>query len=424
MNDLTTLLPSVQLPDNDPRRLAALEKFQQTGFPDINMEEWRFTNLRPFLSGFDQIRLIQSDKSQLQSSELSKVLIPGMDCYVLITVNGKLNQALSLLPADIHVNEPSWENEAKDELPEEIATRPLNQLNVAMHTGGLAITIPKNVVIEKPLHLINVIDHAQPGFVFPRHYIYCEANSSFRLVESSYVRNTNTPVFKISHTSIHLSENAQMRHMYLQHAEADIRSCRQTYVSQAAASNYSNWTISLQGPALLRNNLDIYSKGRLSHSDLYGLCFINGDQLVDNHTAMHHMVADCTSNEFYKSVLHGNSKAVFNGKVFVHEDAQKTNAFQRNNNMLLSDKALVHTKPQLEIFADDVRCSHGCTVGRFEESALFYLRSRGIGEELARNLLVEAFAFDVTSTIEIEELRQYLNQLIHAKMEGANVLYN
>ena len=414
----------ISLPSNDARRAEALEQFLQTGFPDIRQEDWRFTNLRPFLAPFEGVRPVSGSGQPISAAELKKILIPGMDCHILVVLNGHVQPEACDLPEGIVLREPQWADEVADDLPAEIASRPLNQLNVAMHEGGLHLTIPKNTVIEKPIHLIHLFDHDAPGFIFPRHYIHCEANASFRLLESTYVRNAGVPVFKVGHTSIHLDENAVMRHMYLQHAEADLRACRQTYVSQAGASTYSNWTISLQGPALLRNNLDIYSRGRLSHSDMFGLCFIGAEQLVDNHTAMHHMEPDCTSNEFYKSVLQGNSKVVFNGKVFVHQDAQKTNAFQRNNNMLLSDKALVHTKPQLEIFADDVRCSHGCTIGRFEESALFYLRSRGIGEELARNLLVEAFAYDVTSTIAIDALKQYINQLIHARMDGAKVIYN
>ncbi len=167
---------------------------------------------------------------------------------------------------------------------------------------------------------------------------------------------------------------------------------------------------------LVRNNLNIALDGKHAQSNLFGLYLAADHQLIDNHTLVDHRVAECNSNEHYKGVLLGNAKAVFNGKIFVQKDAQKTNAFQQNNNLLLSEKAVIDSKPQLEIFADDVKCSHGATVGSLNAEALFYLRSRGIGETTARNLLVNAFAFDITNKIKSLPLKTHIEKLIRNYM--------
>jgi Fe-S cluster assembly protein SufD len=198
----------------------------------------------------------------------------------------------------------------------------------------------------------------------------------------------------------------------LQTAAAGARIIQQTTVHQQRQSLYNNFTITLPGADLVRNDLQTRLEEDHTETHLYGLYLAAGNQLVDNHTLVDHQKPHCLSNELYKGVLLEQSTGVFNGKVYVHQDAQKTNAFQQNNNLVISKKATIDSKPQLEIFADDVKCSHGSTVGQFSEDALFYLRARGIGEEAAKGLLINAFAFDVTEKIRIPEVEAHVNELI------------
>jgi Fe-S cluster assembly protein SufD len=187
-------------------------------------------------------------------------------------------------------------------------------------------------------------------------------------------------------------------------------------VSQKKHSVYNNYTFCLQGSDLLRNELHVLLDEEHTETNLYGLYLASGNQLVDNHTFVEHRKPNCYSNELYKGVLSEQASGVFNGKIHVYKDAQKTNAFQQNNNLLMGRKATVDSKPQLEIYADDVKCSHGSTVGQFSDEALFYLRARGIGEEMAKGLLINAFAFDVTEKIKIPELESHVNKLISGRI--------
>ena len=208
------------------------------------------------------------------------------------------------------------------------------------------------------------------------------------------------------------SEQAHLQHYYIQTGNENTRYIHHTEVVQRASSLYNNYKASFPGTGLLRNNLNVSLDGENIESHLYGLYLAGGHQLIDNHTIVDHLKPHCHSNELYKGVMKDEAVAVFNGKIFVRKDAQKTNAFQKNNNLMLSKKAVVDSKPQLEIFADDVKCSHGSTIGQFNEDALFYLKARGIGEEKAKALLIHAFAYDVTEKIPLPAVQAHINQLI------------
>jgi len=213
-----------------------------------------------------------------------------------------------------------------------------------------------------------------------------------------------------------VEQQAYLHHYDLQTGRAGMRFVQRTEAAQLKHSNYSNYTFTLPGADFVRNNLVLHLDAPDLESHLYGLYLAAGSQLVDNHTEVHHKHPNGESNQLYKGVLLDKAKAVFNGKIYVYPDAQKTNAFQQSNNILFSDKATVNAKPQLEIFADDVKCSHGTTVGQLSGDALFYLRSRGISEDSAKNMMVNAFAFDVTQKIKNEALRVYLERLVMQKM--------
>ncbi|MBC7903518.1 MAG: Fe-S cluster assembly protein SufD, partial [Gemmatimonadaceae bacterium] len=223
-------------------------------------------------------------------------------------------------------------------------------------------------------------------------------------------------VFVNSVSEVSLGENAIFSHYYIQTGHARTTSIQHTEVEQARSSVYNNYKVSLPGARLFRNNLHVRLNGENTETHLYGLYLAGGNQLVDNHTLVDHRHPNCQSNELYKGVMKDEATGVFNGKIFVRKPAQKTNAFQKNNNLMLSRKATIDSKPQLEIFADDVKCSHGSTIGQFNENALFYLKSRGIGDAKARALLVHAFAFDVTEKIPIPEVQAHINQMLEDKL--------
>jgi len=213
-------------------------------------------------------------------------------------------------------------------------------------------------------------------------------------------------------TEIFVQTDARLDHVVLQTAGEGVRLVQHTTVRQQKQSLYNNYTFTLPGAELVRNDLQARLEEDHTETHLYGLYLAAGGQLVDNHTLVDHQKPNCFSNELYKGVLLEKSTGVFNGKVYVHQDAQKTNAFQQNNNLVISKQATIDSKPELEIYADDVKCSHGSTVGQFSEDALFYLRARGLGEETAKALLITAFAFDVTEKLRNEAVEAYVNELI------------
>jgi Fe-S cluster assembly protein SufD len=236
--------------------------------------------------------------------------------------------------------------------------------------------------------------------------------------------NIDAKIWANSLTEIIVHPDAKLDHTVIQAAGAGVRLIQHTTVRQKRQSLYNNFTFTLPGADLVRNDLRAKLEEEHTESHLYGLYLTAGQQLVDNHTLVDHQKPFCLSNELYKGVLLEQSTGVFNGKVYVHKDAQKTNAFQQNNNLVISKKATIDSKPQLEIFADDVKCSHGSTVGQFSEDALFYLRARGIGEEAAKGLLINAFAFDVTEKIRIPAVEAHINELISLHIPLTNSLVN
>jgi Fe-S cluster assembly protein SufD len=262
------------------------------------------------------------------------------------------------------------------------------------------------------VHVIHVFTSDKNLFVQPRHLFIARQGSSFRLIESVVNADDASAMFVNSVTNVILEQDAQFDHCFINSGKKGKRYIHQTQVSQAFQSLFNNYNFSLPEADLIRNNLNVVLEDKHTESHLYGLYLATDNQLIDNHSLVDHRMPECDSNEHYKGVLFGNAKAVFSGKIFVREDAQKTNAFQQNNNLLLSDKAVIDSKPQLEIYADDVKCSHGATVGSFNSEALFYLRSRGIGENAARALLVNAFAFDITDKIRNEHVKAHVQKLI------------
>jgi Fe-S cluster assembly protein SufD len=415
-------------------RQSAFEKFRALGgFPSIRNEDWRYTNLARFLKDEFTIEGWEvtesndgpSDNGSSARSEipapdgslLKKAHIAGLDCYQIVLVNGswdgrveggELPKGIQLLKVADARQDPAlsvyFEKQAG-------WNEPFANLNAALFTDGLFVRVDAGVVIEKPLHIIHLYTSENNLLVQPRNVWVINKNAELSAIES-IVSGGKGIIWVNGLSDVLVHADARFHHTMLQTAGMGVRLIQHTNVRQHRQSLYNNFTITLPGADLVRNDLQTRLEEDHTETHLYGLYLTAGNQLVDNHTLVDHQKPHCLSNELYKGVLLEQSTGVFNGKVYVHQDAQKTNAFQQNNNLVISPKATIDSKPQLEIFADDVKCSHGSTVGQFSEEALFYLRARGIGEETAKGLLINAFAFDVTEKIRIPEVETHVNELI------------
>jgi Fe-S cluster assembly protein SufD len=285
-------------------------------------------------------------------------------------------------------------------------------LNTALFSDGLFIRVKAGALPDKPLHIIHAYTSGTNLMVQPRHLWVVNERAEANIVESIVADGGEARIWANSRTEIVLHRDAKLDHAVIQSAPAGTRLVNQTTVRQKKQSLYNNYTFTLPGADLVRNDLQAKLEEDHTETHLYGLYLAAGQQLIDNHTLVDHQKPHCFSNELYKGVLLEQSTGVFNGKVYVHQEAQKTNAFQQNNNLVIGKKATIDSKPELEIFADDVKCSHGSTVGQFSEDALFYLRARGVGEAAAKSLLINAFAFDVTEKIKHAAVENHVNRLI------------
>lgn len=397
-------------------RQTSFEKFRSLGFPGIRNEDWKYTNLTRFLK--DEFSLGGPGVVKPDAGLLEKATIPSLDCYQIVLVNGSwqgaikggpLPQGIQLLsvaaarldPAlSAYFERTEWNNQ------------PFASLNSALFTDGLFIRVDAGVTVDKPLHVVHLYTAGHNLFVQPRHVWVVNRNAELSVIESIISDGGAAKIWVNGLTEIIVHTDARLDHTVIQAAGNGLRLIQHTTVRQKKQSLYNNYTFTLPGAELVRNDLQARLEEDHTESHLYGLYLAAGHQLIDNHTLVDHQKPFCYSNELYKGVLLEQSTGVFNGKVYVHKDAQKTNAFQQNNNLVIGKKATIDSKPELEIFADDVKCSHGSTVGQFSEDALFYLRARGIGEDTAKSLLINAFAFDVTEKIKSPAVENYINELI------------
>ena len=419
--------------DGDLRRArqSAFDKFRLLGFPSIKNEDWKYTNIGRFLK--DEFALgVSAGAPSVVLPEAA--IIPGLDGYRIVLVNWVWNGEVSggPLPKGVEIKrvaeaiqDPALAGYFENGKWGNLA---FVHLNTALFTDGLFIRV--NGAVDKPLQIIHLYSAERNLMIQPRHVWVVNANAELTVVESVFsveaegkrgeVKTGEVKIWVNSLTGIIAHTDSRVDHTVIQAAAAGARLVNHTTVRQKKQSLYNNYTFTLPGADLVRNDLQARLEEDHTETHLYGLYLAAGQQLVDNHTLVDHQKPSCFSNELYKGVLLEQSTGVFNGKVYVHKDAQKTNAFQQNNNLVISKKATIDSKPELEIFADDVKCSHGSTVGQFSEDAVFYLRARGIGEETAKALLIAAFAFDVTEKIKIRAVENYINQLIsqHIPVQG------
>jgi Fe-S cluster assembly protein SufD len=411
------------------RRREAIAWFEERGFPTVRDEEWRFTNVSPIAAmPFD---LASSRKgSGLHRKEIQRFLFDGLHTHTMVFVNGSYSPELSAvraLPRGVELRSLADALMSGNDVVLEhilghvpIDRNGFTALNAAFFRDGAFVSVPDGVIIHEPVHCVFIAtDEGQPFLAGPRNLIVTRKDSRLSVVERcvslsapSYLTNAVTEFI--------VGENSVVEHDRLQLENTSAYHVNTTHIHQRANSNVTSNSIALGG-RLVRNDLTVDLAGEGVECTLNGISVATGDQLIDNHTAIDHAAPNCASHELYKSVLDGRSRGVFNGKIIVRQDAQKTDARQTNRTLLLSDEATIDTKPQLEIFADDVRCTHGATVGQLDAEQLFYLRSRGLEEIVARDILTFAFAKDVIQRIHIAPLRERLDAMLHARLRQGRV---
>jgi Fe-S cluster assembly protein SufD len=405
-------------------RTNALELFEETGFPTTKMEDWKYTNVSPiFTHKYEDA----SPLVKVSRSDAEKFRIKNLSTAVLVFLNGKYQEGLSSKMhelsflgvkigslADWLKREPELvlQNFSRyTKMPSGFAS-----LNTAFTVDGTFIYIPDNVTIKEPIHILNL--HGEEGSKIlsqPRNLVITGKNVQAKFIET-YNSISSEPNFSNIVTEIVAGENSNIEWYKIQDENLSSYQVTLTQAEQKRGSVFTIYTVTTGG-SIVRNDINTVLDDENCEAHLFGLYLTEDSQHVDNHTFIDHAKPHCVSNELFKGVLNNKSHAVFNGKVYVRPDAQKTNAYQSNKNILLSKEATVDTKPQLEIFADDVKCSHGATVGQIDEDSLFYLRTRGISEEMARSMLIKAFASDVFEDIKIEQVHEHINNLISNKLK-------
>lgn len=374
-------------------------------FPTTRNERWKYTRVAKIAN-----KSFVSDKGNIQQLNL-----PVSDAYTIVFVNGYFNESLSSLtnlPEGIVISPIS---EATSEFLGEIVATEKNifvALNTLHATNGAFVHIKAKTIADKPIQIINVLA-GENTISNTRNLIVSEQFSEAEIVQVFLSENA-VESFANNVTEIIVEDNAKLVVDKLQNESEENFHISTEHISQAKNSNFKINTITLNG-GLVRNDLFIDVKGQNVETYLNGTYVLKGNQHVDNHTTVDHLFANCESNELYKGVVDEKATAVFNGKVFVRPDAQKINAYQSNGNVLLSDSASVNSKPELEIYADDVKCSHGSTTGQLDEEAIFYLRARGISEKSAKALMVTAFIGDVIDKIDNESVVEYVHTELHKR---------
>lgn len=404
-------------------REQAIKTFDKVGFPNRKDEEWRFTNLSPVLSA-DYKLYPEGDEIPVRIEDLKNYFVSNIDSYNIVFINGVYNSFLSSTThdeADICVLSCAMEKMVYQTVVEnyynKIAPKDesFTALNTAFSHDGAYIYIPDKTILSKPIQLMFFSTAKEEEVMYhPRNLIVLGDHSQVQIIERHQTLNQKANLTN-SVTEIAVGKNAELDYYKIQNDASEASLIDNTYISQARDSRASVHTFSFGGK-LTRNNLNFIQNGVNSNSILNGITIISGEQHVDHHTLVEHMAPHCESHELYKGIYDGNSHGVFNGKIFVHKDAQKLNSFQQNNNVLLSDKAEIDTKPQLEIFADDVKCSHGCTVGQLDENAMFYMQQRGIPKTEAKALLLYAFAAEVLELVQIPQIKNRIIAIIADKL--------
>ena len=407
-------------------RAQALKIFEEKGFPSKKDELWKYTSLDALIH--KDYSLFPKSEASIELKDIKKYFLYDTDTYKVIFIDGVYNPFLSNTTHDgldvclmsAALSKPKYRDIINSYF-NKIAPfdESLTALNTSYAKEGAFIYIPKKTVAEKPIEIIHFSSGEQDSlWLQPRNLIVIDKNSQVQIIERHQSLKQHSVVTN-SVTEIYVHEEAFVDYYKLQNDLTTASLIDNTYIQQEKNSHASVHTFSLGGK-LIRNNLRYFHKGEHILSTLKGVTILEGKQHVDHSTMVHHSQPNCESHQDYKGIFSERSEGVFNGQILVDKIAQKTNAFQQNNNVLLDDKATVNSKPQLEIFADDVKCSHGCTIGQMDEEALFYLRSRGIPKKEAKALMTYAFANNVLESVQLPSLKKRINGQIARKL-GVNL---
>ena len=375
-----------------------LTSFLSNGFPTTKDEEWKYTSLKKVIANEYSIE----NKGEIIDSSIIEKYSLGLKNKIIFS-DGKLINTPII--KGVNINDFSEFESAN--------TDSILQLNKALSQNGFTISVDKNTVLESPIEIL-FFSTTVNGFSQYRNQISIGKNSEVKFIER--LQNLNNSASFVNHfTQINCAKNTKVEYNKIQNntAESQLIDTMNVYQEQDSTCNINTLIF---GGSFIRNNLNFEQNGSNCESNMNGVSILNNNQLADNHTFVDHKSAHCRSNEMYKGVYLDNSKGVFNGKIMVRPDAQKIDAFQSNNNLLLSDTSSIDSKPQLEIYADDVKCSHGCTIGQLDDDALFYMRSRGIGIEEAKAVLTYAFASEAIENISVEQVKTLAKKLLAKKL--------
>lgn len=405
----------------------SFEQFERGGFPNIKQEEWKYTNVASIAkanfapAGGSNGTAVSKDGG---ANGLASFIYEEARQSRLVFVNGILRKQLSSLEAlpegvvalDLRqaLRDEEYEATLREYLEHPLLANGFAALNTALFTSGLLLKIPRGVKVEAPIHLLFVgeaIVGNPPPAAFPRVLILAEENSSATIIESYATSQDDCVYLTNAIVDLNLADGAQLQHYKIQRESTGAFHVAMTRAELGPNSTYNTTTINF-GAALSRHDIQVQMDHEGAECSIDGLYMVDGNQHTDTHSVIDHRQPHCTSHQLYKGILDGRSRAVFNGKVFVRHGAQQTDARQTNKNLLLSKEARVDTKPQLEIFADDVKCTHGAAIGQLDEEELFYLESRGINPGLARNMLTYGFAGEVIERIGIESIRRELDEAV------------
>ena len=409
----------------DAIRQNAFNAFSRFGIPTSKHEEWKYTRIGGLFNKEYNFP-VSTLSTSLSVTDVDAVRLPGHEqANELVFVNGLFSFPLSSIRSK-NLIVLRLEEAAKNEYAAIVSKHlghssnylkdGINALNTAFVQGGVFIHVKKGQVPEHPVYIYNIADARTVNvFAQPRSLVHIGENAQVQLIET-YSTIGQSESFTNQVMEIVVEKDALLEYYKIQNDTVTSNQVSTTHIRQTGKSYIHTVTISLNG-GIIRNNLNVVLEAEYCEAHLYGLYFQRGQTHIDNHTVVDNVTPHNFSNELYKGILNDKASAVFNGKIFVRPQAQKTNAYQSNKNILLSADASVNTKPQLEIFADDVKCSHGCTIGRLDEEGLFYLRSRGVNEKIARSLLVHAYAIDILEHVKPLPIRNYVNQLISERLE-------
>jgi Fe-S cluster assembly protein SufD len=404
-------------------RRANFNKFFDSRFPLKSNEEYKYSSTEKLLKDEFDWSFYETNKQYIDFGAYRNNNLEAAHIFLL---NGKLiieESDLNSLNKDCFVCDLKTAASVHPELFNKYYGTNLSEfndafayLNTALAANGLFIYIAPNSEIKKPLQINNIFNTSANQIIQTHHIIIAEKHSKLSIIET-FMNEANSSAFVLNTAAeVTVEENAFVNYYKLQNENDTTTHINTTQVVQYKQSHFDTNTVTLGGK-WVRNNLNILLKGTACVSHLNGLQILKKYQHVDNHTLVDHQMPHCESNQLYKGILKDRSTGVFNGKIFVRKDAQKTNAYQSSKNMLLSDDATMNTKPQLEIYADDVKCSHGSSTGQIDENAIFYLRARGLSTDSAKSLLMTAFAIDVIQTITIESYKNYLERIIEKSLQ-------